>query len=366
MKTALYGGSFDPVHNAHVEIISNLSKLFDKVVVMPTAISPFKLQGGCANAEHRLNMLHLCNFSDNVQISDYEIKKGGISYTADTIRYLLQCGYDHISVVIGSEELPNLYKWKEIDFINQFGFFIIPRPGFSIEQNKDYNIEIANFTGKEVSSAMIRVDVAFDNSLQTPKRVEEYILSNNLYDEWKIYTSEYLQFNMKPSRIKHTYGCIKAGIELAKRFNGNINSVITALLLHDIGKYTNKEFLQKKGIYTQNFVENLPEPLRHAYYSEAIASQYFNITDKTILNAIKNHTTCDIDMDVCSEITALADYIEEGRNFDGVEEVRALAKLSLKKAVAKMLGITLNYLKSVNADIGEQSIKAYEFYKNFL
>jgi len=366
MTTALFGGSFDPVHNGHQDLIKRLSRIFDRVVIMPTAVSPFKMQGGSASAQHRLAMLRLCDFAKNVAISDYEISKGGVSYTADTLRYLTESGYQNLSVVIGSEELPNLYKWKDADYLKKFKFFVVPRPGFIVSdtaQKSEFNYTIADFEGLDVSSAMLKVDVAFGKLPATPLAVAGYISKNGLYSHLKKYTDAYEVFGLKSGRIEHTYRCIKAGIALAKRFNADINKVVLALVLHDIGKYTDREKLKKKSIHTQDFIEALPEPLRHAYYSEAIAKQYFGIEDKSVLSAIRNHTTCDCDMDEVAEITALADYIEDGRDFEGVDLVRRTAQISLKKAMMVMLKTTLDYLQSQNADIGEKSFLAYEFYK---
>ncbi len=365
MSAALFGGSFDPVHDGHVAIITKLSERFDRVVVMPTAVSPFKMQGGAASPEQRLSMLRLCQLPSNVEVSDYEIMRGGVSYTANTLKALVKRGYTDISVVIGSEELPYLDKWRENVYLKGFEFYVIPRPGFSLneELKKDYNCRVADFVGDEVSSAMIKVNLAFGKNARLPSSVLKYVKENGLYTEWNKYTDAYPLFNMKASRIEHTYGTVRAGVELAKRYGADVNEVILALILHDIGKYCTAEFLKSMGIVTPPDVEKLPEPLRHAHYGEAIAEQYFGIRNASVLNAIRNHTTCVEGMDICSQITALADYIEPGRNFEGVDEVRALAKISLTQAITKMLELTLSHLNSVRADIGVESVKAYEFYK---
>jgi len=365
MKTALFGGSFDPVHNGHVDIISRLSQRFDKVIVMPTAISPFKMAGGSASASDRLNMLKGINFGKNVEISDFEINSGGVSYTANTLKNLKKQGEEDITIVIGSEETPHLDKWRESEYLKNFDFLVIPRPKFTLsERSFGYKISVADFEGKEVSSNMIKVDVAFNKIPDVPKEVLDYIKTNDLYVEYKKYVDAYATFNMKQERIEHTYRAIKEGINLAKIHGAEVNKVILALILHDIGKYVDRQFLTNLGIKVSDVIEELPQALRHAHYSRAIANQYFMISDTEILDAIQNHTTCAENMDVCSSVVALADFIEEGRNFEGIEEVRRLAKTSLPNAILKMLDLTLSCLKDQNAVIGTQSQKAYEFYKN--
>ena len=132
MTVALFGGSFDPVTDAHKEIIANLSERFDRVVVMPTAVSPFKTTASASGA-HRAEMLKRATRNmKNVTVSRYELKKQGVSYTVDTLEHL-KAKYDgaKICTVIGSEELSRLGEWKDIDRLKSLTtFFVVERTGF--------------------------------------------------------------------------------------------------------------------------------------------------------------------------------------------------------------------------------------------
>ena len=90
MKVAIFGGSFNPVHNEHIKVaLGAINELeLDKLIIMPTFISPHKQNGEVMSAEHRLNMLKLAFMGNSkVEISDYEIEKGGVSYTYQTITH---------------------------------------------------------------------------------------------------------------------------------------------------------------------------------------------------------------------------------------------------------------------------------------
>ena len=88
MKTAIFGGAFNPVHNEHINMVkSAVAGLgLDRVIVIPTFISPHK--SGClsARAKDRLEMCRLA-FNGIAEVSDYEVKRGGISYSYVTCRH---------------------------------------------------------------------------------------------------------------------------------------------------------------------------------------------------------------------------------------------------------------------------------------
>ena len=88
-KIAIYGGSFDPPHKGHKLLAENLASVCgaEKVIIIPTALSPFK-NSSSATAEDRLNMCKLFFKEDLFSISDIEIKRGGKSYTVDTVSEL--------------------------------------------------------------------------------------------------------------------------------------------------------------------------------------------------------------------------------------------------------------------------------------
>jgi len=141
METVIFGGSFDPIHKGHLEIIEKLTQISDKVIVLPNYLNPLK-NGFSAPAELRLKWLKKTINNPKVEISDYEIKQNKPCYTIDTIKYFKQF-YDKISFVIGADNLSTLDKWKNIDELKKLvEFIVVTRDNIPIKGYKTININI--------------------------------------------------------------------------------------------------------------------------------------------------------------------------------------------------------------------------------
>ena len=158
MKVAVFGGSFDPIHEGHIEIIKEaLSTLnIDKLFVVPTYLNPFKKHFYFSEKE-RLKLVKekLKNF-DKVEIIDYEIKQKRAVPTIETIEYLKNEYelHDKIYLIIGADNLKNLTKWKNYDKLQKLVEFVIAtRDNIPIPKNyKTLNIN------KNISSTRIRME----------------------------------------------------------------------------------------------------------------------------------------------------------------------------------------------------------------
>lgn len=115
---ALFGGSFDPPHKAHQEIVTKVSSFddIDKLIVMPAYLNPFK-KSTLVSPEQRLKWCRELCESSRVIVSDFEVSQGHSVYTIDTIR-ALEHMYDVKYLVIGSDNLVSIEKWKGFDEIN--------------------------------------------------------------------------------------------------------------------------------------------------------------------------------------------------------------------------------------------------------
>ena len=112
-KIAIYGGSFDPPHKGHKLLAENLASVCgaEKVIIIPTALSPFK-NSSSATAEDRLDMCKLFFKEDLFQISDIEIKRGGKSYTVDTLAQIKEENPDaELFLFMGDDMLLSFDKW---------------------------------------------------------------------------------------------------------------------------------------------------------------------------------------------------------------------------------------------------------------
>lgn len=112
-KIAIYGGSFDPPHKGHKLLAENLASVCgaEKVIIIPTALSPFK-NSSSATAEDRFQMCKLFFKEELFQISDLEIKRGGKSYTVDTLAQIKEENPDaELFLFMGDDMLLSFNKW---------------------------------------------------------------------------------------------------------------------------------------------------------------------------------------------------------------------------------------------------------------
>ena len=133
-RIALFGGSFDPVHNGHLLVARAACEELgvEQVVFVPASQSPFKPDRFLAAAEHRLAMLRLSLAGwTNAVVDDRELRRGGISYTIDTVRELIEAeGATECVCLIGADHVPHLPSWREASALAELASFAaVPRPG---------------------------------------------------------------------------------------------------------------------------------------------------------------------------------------------------------------------------------------------
>jgi nicotinate-nucleotide adenylyltransferase len=117
---AMFGGSFDPPHIGHQDIVEKAVKSLDidKLLVVPTYLNPFKTSS-LASATQRLAWCHaLFDTLDKVAVDDYEIQEGRSTTTSQSIKHFNQ-SYDVKYLIIGSDNLSTLTKWHAFDWLNE-------------------------------------------------------------------------------------------------------------------------------------------------------------------------------------------------------------------------------------------------------
>jgi nicotinate-nucleotide adenylyltransferase len=133
-KIGLFGGSFDPVHLGHLLVAQAASEEagIQRLFFIPAAQSPFKPGTTPTPAAERLRLLRLALAGKpNYEIDDQEIRRGGVSYTIDTVRdYAKRFPNSELFCLIGADHVPSLNKWRDApDLARLVTFLAIPRPG---------------------------------------------------------------------------------------------------------------------------------------------------------------------------------------------------------------------------------------------
>ena len=184
-KIGLLGGSFDPIHIGHVAIAeaAKMALAIDFVIFIPASCSPFK-SGSTVSDKDRMEMVRLALLSNpDFLISDYEIKKGGKSFTFETVTYIKsQYPDDKLFLILGDEAYSEMGHWKNPEIIAaNCDFAVVTRDNKGIPKNAHY----IKMNPVNVSSTEIRKRLRKGKSCSTmlDSHVLSYIEKNNLYKE---------------------------------------------------------------------------------------------------------------------------------------------------------------------------------------
>ena len=191
MRICIFGGTFDPPHIGHLLVAQTVceEEKFDKILFMPANKPPHKKN--ISRVEDRLAMLNFAiEGNPNFEISDMEIKRGGISYTIDTLKDINSSFIkkeDELFYLIGSDSLLELSQWKEPEeILNNCNVVVAIRPGFrpsDIPAWILHRIQFANIPRFEISSSNIRIRWRENKTIRymVTLPVWEYINQNKLY-----------------------------------------------------------------------------------------------------------------------------------------------------------------------------------------
>ncbi|UUD36612.1 nicotinate-nucleotide adenylyltransferase [Mycoplasmopsis citelli] len=361
-KIAIYGGSFDPIHKGHIAaaryVIEELQ--LDELYFVPANNSPFKTKSKNNNALHRVNMLRLVT-EEKMFVSDFEIKRGGTSYTIDTVKYFAKkFPQDQLFLIIGSDHLPKLDKWKDIQKIAQLSKIVVLRRSKNINKinAKKYQAIILKNPLWDFSSTEFKK--GYLDSVEDV--IMDYIQENGLYLEKIIHSM------LSALRAKH---CISTGnfaAEMAKKFNISAKKAYVAGILHDIAKEWDEDqsraFLAQ---YEPQYANVLKHEL-HQVCGYTWVKHAYKLKDHDILHAILVHTTLDDGTNErkisnLDKIIFISDKISPGRRFPGIQKLRQLAFEDLDATFEKVI----QYVYEYNIQKGVKfSQRQQEIYRKYL
>lgn len=171
-----------------------------------------------------------------------------------------------------------------------------------------------------------------------------------------------LKERLTEARYEHTLRVTDIAIELAEIFHESLEKAKIAALFHDYCKYDSLEKM-KKIIETNSKLPDLLLSFHHELWHGPVASvqieEKYAVTDQEIKDAIFFHTTGRANMTKLDKIIFLADYIEPGRSFPGLDDVRAAAKTDLTKACYLAARNTVHFLMEKNRTVYPDSFHAY-------
>ena len=191
MKIGFLGGSFDPIHLGHLVVAQDALEALrlDRVDLIPAAVSPLKGRELTATAAQRLEMVRLAIAGDRrFGVLDIELRRGGTSYTVDTVRTLrdLYPGAE-LFWVIGTDQLRRLAEWKDIgELVRLVEFVHLARPGVGAAEPPALpGLKLRQVAGHEVAISSSELRERANRGLPlwpfVPLKVAAFIESQSLY-----------------------------------------------------------------------------------------------------------------------------------------------------------------------------------------
>ena len=381
----MFGGSFDPVHNGHENILRTALdyKKFDKIIIMPIG-SPGHKPSCKAPFVVRKHLVELA-FGDigvEMEVSDFEGNSSEKSYSYITVDYLKSLYPDSkIHFVIGADSAINLHKWMKWQHLAQnVTFLVFDREEGensqllqAVDNIKQYSPDTVIIKNKvfPVSSTQIRSLAATGGDITglVDSKVQPVI------EKYSLYSTDFYRKNMGTARLliplmlrekraQHTFNVAKLAVELARMYGVNVQKAELAALLHDVMKQQPDSIMLHRARQSDIIekIDRKPMPVLHGFAASDFASREMGIEDQEILMAIKSHTCGRRNMTDLEKVIYLADMLSEERNFPEKEPLLALARQNLDKAMEQALKDSINWLKEKGGAIDTDSYEALEYF----
>ena len=196
-RYAIYGGSFDPIHIGHIKLAESAVRecSLDKLIFMPAYVSPFKQDRKVTDGKDRCGMIKAAlSYNTAFCLSTYELRKGGTSYTIETLRYWKDLLGGELYFVLGFDSLVQLDQWyKGEEIIRNYHLITARRPGSddtaglkiidSFRERYRADITLLDMAPVDASSTEIRTRINDGRPISdlVLPGVEEYIIGHDLY-----------------------------------------------------------------------------------------------------------------------------------------------------------------------------------------
>jgi len=191
MKIGIFGGTFDPIHHGHLIVAEYVREHvgLDRIIFIPTDISPHKQAANPASAKDRLAMLREAIRSNPFfESTDLEVARGGVSYTVETLRTLKQRSpADELYLLIGADNIADFLSWREPgEIVRLAQIIVMNRPGFKRTAPDSpllRNVIHCDVPNIDISATEIRRRLlkGLPISYLVPPSVAKYIARHHLY-----------------------------------------------------------------------------------------------------------------------------------------------------------------------------------------
>lgn len=387
-RIALFGGTFDPIHNGHVVLAREFAARLqlDRVILMPTFVPPHKIKIQMASAVDRVEMCRLaCAPYPELTVSEWEINRRGASFTVLTLEAMKQQYPDaELFLIVGADMFLTLGSWHRFaDIAAMATLCCAPRDDVPVAVLEAYAEDLTALGARcvvepiqtpHISSTMIRDRIQAGQSLDdlVPPAVAAYIEAQGVYTEKETSHDpeeqycDILRGRLTPKRYRHSLAVADRAEELARLYGGDVKKARTAGLLHDILKDTDGDSqlqIFKDFDILLDAVEQTAPKLWHAHAGAVFVEHVLGITDPDIVLPIRYHTTGRAGMSVLEEILYLADFTSADRDYPDVDVLRALSDKDKIAAMCYALDYTIKDLEERGLAVHPDTLACYEDYR---
>lgn len=363
MKIGLFGGAFNPPHVEHEKVINEAKKALglDKCIIIPSYLPPHKRTADGTPFELRVDMCALA-FPD-CEISEIERYSDDTNYTVNTLsKFKKLYPTDKLYFIIGGDSMADLFKWyKPQDILKAVELVVYPRGGRMNDMHRAISkareigriITLLDFESDNISSEEIRYLSSIGASLEglVSPSVFSFLSEHKLYDNG---FTDILKDRVNERTYAHSVRTAVWALRLNRRLALPTRDVFEASFLHDIAKYDTEGF----GVPSDAYGTPVAHQFRGAQVLDTLGYS------KNVVDAVRYHTTGREDMTLLQKVVFCADMTEEGRNYEGVNELRATLLTDFEKGFRLCVKRTYEYLRDKGVDIYYLTKDAYLFYQN--
>jgi nicotinate-nucleotide adenylyltransferase len=388
VKFAILGGSFNPIHIGHLFLADAVLSIlkYDRIILVPANISPFKPDAQGASSKDRLDMLMASVPADaRITIDDCEIRREGVSYTIDTVKDILERYRPEgkPGLILGDDLAKDFHTWRSAAEIVSLTDIIIAHR-FSAEDipfsfpHKRLENEIMELSSGGVRDRLMN-GAAW--SYLVPQGVRFIIEDRLLYGlgepagtpkdggislELIAGIENTVRTMISPARFLHSRNVALLAQDLCGRFGLDPAAGYLAGIAHDMCKSLSGEELfqqTKKDGKPVSKLEKKKPSLLHARAAAVLLRERFGIHNKDILEAIRLHTLADTEMGPLAKVLFIADKIEVSREHvsPGLRNSRSFP--SLDALFAAVLDETVAFFRARKYTLSKGTLRLLEVIK---
>lgn len=336
MKIGIFGGAFNPIHKGHIKIAKEAIKQLDldKLFFVPCYKGPFKKNVTLEKTKDRINMINLV-LEEKMELSIFEVERQGVSYTIDTVRYFQQkYPNDQLFLIIGSDNILKLSKWKDIDQISKMCQITAFKRAKSVNKTnlKKYGgILLNNELSEESSTRFIN-----GHFKDVDEKVRKYIGQN------KLYIKRILENTLSQKRYLHSIHAMNFAIEIAKSLNFDIDKASFAAMVHDIAKEIPEE---EARIIINKYEKQNNNIDKYKLHQEVgyIILKYYLFVEEEICHSVRVHTSLDFELSLLDKIVFMADKLCQGRKWEGIQKIRQMTLTNFDEAFKLVVSKTKEF-----------------------